>query len=167
MRAALLLIVLAMPAFADEHERAAYGHILTGCYDAATDTEARTACIGAMSSACMETEEFGETTLGMSTCILAEAAVWDEYLNAEYKAARAWAKAADEAEAAYFPEYAHSADALLAAQRAWIGFRDAECGFAFAMWGSGSMRYIGGANCRVEMTAERTIELRAMRGEFQ
>ena len=37
------------------------------------------------------------------------------------------------------------ADTLLAAQRAWIAFRDAECTLAYDRYGSGSMRVIAAA----------------------
>ena len=33
-----------------------------------------------------------------------------------------------------FPEFANRAKALRDAQRAWIRFRDAECGLAYAVW---------------------------------
>ena len=55
----------------------------------------------------------------------------------------------------------------LEAQRAWIAFRDTACALDYAEWGSGSMRNIAWADCRMQMTAERTIELRAMREMFQ
>ena len=74
---------------------------------------------------------------------------------------------ADEEEAAYFPEFAVRAEKLLEAQRAWIVYRDAECALDYAEWGAGSMRNIAHADCRLQMTAERTIELRRMREMFQ
>ena len=154
------------PAAASDTLVASYGSMLETCYANAGSTTDRHACIGAMSTACSAGEEGGETTLGIVSCLMAEAAVWDEYLNAEYQAARARAKAADADEAAYFPEFAKRADALLAAQRAWITFRDAECFRAYAEWGAGSMRNIASAGCQMQMTADRTIELRQSLEEF-
>ena len=154
-------------ALATEHEVSTYGPILDACYDAADGTEALAACKGQMAESCMATQDGGYTTLGMSLCAAAEADVWDKYLNSEYKTTMAWAKSADEDEAVYFPGYANRAESLLNAQRAWIAFRDAECALAYASWGSGSMRSIAGAGCRLEMTADRALELRSLREDFE
>lgn len=166
MKAALVLCLLGSPAFATEHEVAAFGPILAACYEAASEPASRGACVGRMASVCME-QEGGQTTLGMSSCLSAEAEVWDDYLNAEYRATRDWMKAADAEEAGFFPEFAVRAEKLLEAQRAWIAFRDAECALDYAEWGAGSMRTIAYADCMLQMTAERTMELRDMREAFQ
>jgi len=112
----------------------------------------------------MAREEKGETTVGMVACMLAEAQVWAVWLDTEYRASMDWAEAQDEAERAAFPEFANRATALRDAQRAWIAFRDAECGLAYALWGAGSMRLLAGADCRLEMTAARARDLRVLRG---
>lgn len=151
---------------ANETLVASYGPVLEACYVDATSKAEREACIGAMSSACSAREEGGETTLGITSCLLAEATVWDGFLNAEYQAAQARAKSADAEEAAYFPEFANWSEALLDAQRAWITFRDSECALAYAAWGAGSMRNIASADCQMRMTADRTIELRSRLEEF-
>ncbi|NBD29020.1 MAG: DUF1311 domain-containing protein [Alphaproteobacteria bacterium] len=130
------------------------------CLEAAADAQAAQACIGRFAAACMTAEEDGQTTAGMTLCTLAEHAAWDALLNREYRKAMAAAQAADAAEAEYAPEFAVMADALRAAQRAWIPFRDAECGFAHAQWGVGTMRQIAGASCHLDMTAQRTIHLK-------
>lgn len=154
-------------AFATEHEVKKFAFILDDCYAAAADDLGLTACRGLMSETCMTREEGGQTTLGMTSCLMAEAQAWDRHLNAEYKATMAWAEAADAEEAAAFPSLANRAEALRAAQRAWIAFRDAQCGLDYALWGSGSMRNIAGASCQADMTAERTIELFGMRRQFE
>lgn len=173
MRPATLIAALALlatPATGQQEASelaAAFGDVLRGCYRAAPDVEARQACIGQMAETCMNGTDGGWSTLGMTFCTLAEAEVWDEYLNAEYRQTRAWAEAADAEEAEFFPGYAQRAEFLLEAQRAWITFRDAECGLEYALWGSGSMRNIAGASCKLDMTAARTIELRSHREMFQ
>lgn len=167
MRALVALMVAATPAAGSEHEVAAYGHILTACYAAAPDAEARAACMGAMATECMDDQDGGHTTLGMTFCLNAEASVWDGFLNTEYAATRDWARVADEDEAANFPEFAVRAEMLREAQRAWIAFRDAECALRYAEWGAGSMRTIAHADCMVQMTAERTIDLRRQREMVQ
>jgi uncharacterized protein YecT (DUF1311 family) len=167
MRLLAILVLAGSPVWANEHEVAKYGHILQSCYDATADVDAKAECLGSMSTACMETEDDGQTTMGMTWCMSAEANVWDGYLNQEYQTARKWAKAADEIEAASFPNFAVRAEALLKAQRAWIAFRDAECGLEYAQWGAGSMRNIAYADCLMRMTAERALDLRRIHGEFE
>lgn len=162
-----ILALCALPASATEHEIDAFGAVLDTCYVAAEGAKARKACLGRMSQTCMDSQDGGHTTLGMSSCLNAEAQVWDKYLNTEYKATAASFQAADEDEAISFPEYAKRVENLRAAQRAWIAFRDAECGLAYAQWGSGSMRSIAWADCQMQMTAERTMELRDMREMFE
>ena len=149
---------------ADEDLLARYGPLVDACF---ARSETATECIGIAAAACTEGEEGGQTTIGIAGCNQAETEAWDAHLNAEYQATMAWAKAADAGEAVYFPEYAIRADKLLAAQRAWIAFRDAECGLEYAQWGSGSMRHIAGTDCRMRMTGERAAQLRAMRGMFE
>ena len=167
LRGVLVLTLTAGAAHATEHEVAEYDSVLDACYMAAVDGAARRVCVGGMSSTCMDREEGGHSTFGMTSCLAGEARVWDKYLNQEYRATRNFARLMDEDEAVYFPEYAKRVEALVAAQRAWIAFRDAECGLAYASWGSGSMRNIAGADCVMRMTAERTIDLREMREMFE
>ncbi|MEM6825540.1 MAG: lysozyme inhibitor LprI family protein [Pseudomonadota bacterium] len=158
---ALLAVVLAGSAFAAEPD-AAQVNALRACISGAE--EPFETCLDSLAAACRAAQEGGETTLGLTFCNATETAAWDILLNEEYRATRAWAEARDADERAYFPEFANLADALLEAQRAWIAHRDAECGLAYAMWGSGSMRHIAGTGCVLEMTARRTLELRALRG---
>lgn len=159
-------LLLASPAAATEHEVRTYGHVLEDCYMSAADAEARTNCIGKMAETCMDSEEGGYSTLGMASCNTGEMHVWDFFLNTEFMNTMDWAKAADASEGESFPQFANRAESLRDAQRAWIAFRDAECGLAYAQWGAGSMRHISGTGCLLQMTAERTIELIDYR-EFQ
>lgn len=111
-------------------------------------------CLGAASNACQRLTPDGGTTIGITACTLAETGAWDDLLNREYGATRD-----------AFAGVEGLTDQLLAAQRAWIAYRDAECALAYARWQDGSMRGIVGANCVMVMTARRTVELRDMRGE--
>lgn len=160
---ALCFGVLSLPVVANEHEVQTYGPLLDACYAEAATPEDRRACMGQMASTCMDEEEGGHSTIGMVWCLNAEADVWDRWLNVEYDVSKSGALAVDRDEAEFFPEFARRAETLLKAQRAWIAFRDAECDLAYAEWGSGSMRNIAYADCRLQMTAERTLRLRAMR----
>ena len=133
------------------------------CYEAGTTVEAREACIAVASNTCQTQHTDGGSTLGITLCNQGETLVWDRILNEEYQATMAWAKEADALEAETFPEFANMESSLRDAQRAWIGFRDAECGFAYAFWGAGSMRNIAATQCLMTQTAERAIRLWAIR----
>ena len=154
-------------AAATDHEVEEYGGFLEQCFEEAEGAEAKAQCIGAMAQVCMDEQDGGHTTLGMSSCLSAEGRVWDRFLNVEYKATMAWMAAADEDESEDFPQFAKRAEHLRSAQRAWIAFRDAECALEYAQWGAGSMRTIAGTDCLMQMTAERTIELLQLREMFE
>ena len=160
-----LTFVLLLPTALQAEESLAkrYGPLLTQCYAQAADAAAMKDCIGAMSGNCMAYEEQGETTYGMATCTSSETEVWDGFLNNEYRQTMAYMKALDKDEAEIFPEFANRADALKKAQRAWLVYRDATCDLEYALGGSGSIRQLYGAGCFLQMTAERTIELKQMR----
>lgn len=102
-----------------------------------------------------------QTTFGMMSCFLGERDAWDVLLNQEYQNARAFAQGLDAQSKELFPEYAVRDDQVLAAQRAWVAFRDANCAMSHGLWGGGSMRQIAGAQCLMRMTAEQTLALRA------
>jgi uncharacterized protein YecT (DUF1311 family) len=118
-------------------------------------------CLGQASGQCQD-QPGGSTTIGITDCILAETAEWDAILNEEYKATQQVNEAAD---TDGLSQVMDRADALRDAQRAWIAFRDADCGARYAMWQDGTVRTIVAANCHLTMTAQRAIELRDMRGE--
>jgi uncharacterized protein YecT (DUF1311 family) len=68
----------------------------------------------------------------------------DQQLNAAYKALQARIDAAQR-------------QALLAAQRLWVQYRDANCGFYGTK--DGSIRQVQGAECIRSMTEDRACEL--------
>lgn len=103
-------------------------------------------CLGQAAQGC--TAAATDSTRDIIACIEAETAAWDGLLNAEYKARRAEMTAPGLAER------------LQTAQRAWIAYRDAECGLEVARWGDATLSGVVGANCRMEMTATRASELR-------
>ena len=118
-------------------------------------------CIGGAAELCMEIHEGGQTTAGMVNCLSQEAAVWDDLLNEAYGDVIALFQASDSFDREGFPEYAVREERLREAQRAWITYRDANCAADYAAWGSGSMRSIAAASCQLQMTAERTLDLRS------
>ena len=118
------------------------------CFTQALPGGALSSCLGKAAGAC-QTAPGNGTTIGISQCIQAEAQVWDNLLNEQYQLRRA-----------EFAERPELADQLRDAQRAWIGFRDAECGLAYSIWSDGTIRTIVAANCILTETAERAVELR-------
>lgn len=83
----------------------------------------------------------------------------DAELNAVWPEARAAMKAID----ADLPEDMRGADkALVAAQRAWIAFRDAECAAAGWPMRGGTAEPLLIYGCLYTLTAERTEDLRAL-----
>ena len=105
-------------------------------------------CLGQAAQGCMAATD--QSTLSTIACIGAETQVWDDLLNTEYKARRSEMLA----------QGAGLTDKLLAAQRAWLTFRDAECALEVARWGEGTLAGVVGANCMMEMTAARAAQLR-------
>lgn len=132
---------------------------ISACIDEAENPTRAAACIGILSNICMEQPD-GQTIFGMTQCAIAEAQAWDVLLNAEYQAARKTTDALDKGETAAFQNFAVRGEQLITAQRAWLAFRDANCLAAYGIYGSGSMRQIAGSQCRLNMTARRTLELR-------
>jgi len=122
-------------------------------------------CLGVVAALC-EAELGGNARmLDVMRCVQLEHGAWDILLNEEYLATRTHAEGADMVTAGTDPHFANFADSLTAAQRAWIAYREAECGLAHARWGAGSQRQIAGARCRLALTADRTVELKWLREE--
>ncbi len=120
------------------------------CFRAAPLDAAPPACIGDAAAACQRLPG-GETTLGAAECLNAEAGVWDDVLNAEYR--DAMARICDHGGAAL-------AEQLRDAQRVWIAFRDTECGLRDGIWAGGTIRVIIAGNRVLRETTERALELR-------
>lgn len=91
-----------------------------------------------------------------------------DYENADAELNRVWpqARAAAKRQDEYIADEAKSkglptaSEALLAAQRAWLKFRDAECEYqSYAFFGGTGQPMIGSL-CLAELTRERTEQLR-------
>lgn len=147
----IALLLLAGPALAQEpvYDPA----LLPACLDrAGADQVARRDCIGVGAQACM-TAEVGATTVGMVSCLQAETAQWDQRLNEAYAAVKADDEQADqEAEGSAAP-------ALLAAQRAWLVWRDAACDYEAARWQGGSIGGPVASDCFMQLTAQQALRM--------
>lgn len=156
-----IVVLLCLPQVGTAQELRIDRQVVRACFEATGIGAFYPDCLGQASGACQNLPG-GSTTIGIAECIQAETAEWDAILNEEYKATQALNA---EADAAGYSPVMDRTDALLAAQRAWIAFRDADCGARYAMWQDGTIRTIVGANCHMTMTAQRAIELRDMRGQ--
>lgn len=105
-------------------------------------------CMGVHAEPCMQATE-NQSTHGMVQCLATETEAWDEVLNREYAAL---IRALDEEQTA----------ALRDAQRKWMAFRDADCAFPDVLV-RGSMALPWMADCVMQHTARRALELRGFR----
>ena len=86
-----------------------------------------------------------DTTVAIMDCLNGLAAQWDKRLNAAYQVAL---KAS---------ESAARKDALIRAERAWLAYRKANCGWYDAQ--EGTIREVEGADCMLNLTRARAVEL--------
>ena len=110
-------------------------------------------CIGVSVAACLNDAISTADILG---CIEPERAYWDDRLNASYRALYALYTQQD-TEDGFSP--VKLAPRLRDVQRVWITWRDAKCGLAYDKYRGGSMGRITGADCLLQETAERALEL--------
>ncbi len=167
MRAACLLVfALALPARAGEADPA---HVaaLSDCAAAHLPDlpAAERACVGIVSEPCMARPE-GQTTLGMNACLAAESLAWDVLLNADWPKLLEGLRRLDAANEVAAMELPSAAALLRRAQRAWLAWREAECAQRRAEWGSGTLGSNIASACWLEMTARRTLGLRARLAEL-
>ena len=113
-------------------------------------------CIGAVSNACQE-DPGGYTTYGMMECERRENELWDQRLNAAYSQMR---------QMLLEREMTARRDALLAAQRLWLQYRDAECEQRGLAYEGGTMMGVVHNSCFSGFTARRALELESQRDEL-
>ena len=100
-------------------------------------------------TACLD--KAGGITSAMQECIRAELERQDRRLNAAYQALMGSVAEKRRAQ-------------LRDAQRKWIAFRDANCGFYYDPEG-GSAARLAANECMVTLTAERAHELETLKGQ--
>ena len=137
-----------------------YRPMVDTCWWAAQIPQARQDCSGLLYDTCSRGEPDGQATVGMAGCMAAEASYWDNRLNQEWGRVLPLALAADAQESD--PGYAVRAEKLVQAQRAWITFRDAQCGYDHAVFGAGSLARVVYPSCLAEMTFDRVLDLVAI-----
>lgn len=101
-------------------------------------------CVGMIKGPCDDAISAGGEA-AHATCSDNETAAWDVLLN------RRWASLAASMDKDKF-------DALKSVQKIWLTYRDAKCAF-LATNDDTMMGYMAAADCRMDETARRTIEL--------
>lgn len=99
-----------------------------------------------------------KTQLEMNECAANEFTAADKALNLQYQATRKVMKTWDNDAGAD----AGAEAALLKAQRAWIGYRDAQCDLAGVQTTGGSMQPMIISGCKADLTRKRTAELKSL-----
>lgn len=117
-------------------------------------------CAGLAANLCMQSNDGGETTVGMSTCLGKEADFWDAELNAVYAELSAREKANDAEMAKIGATVPPVFSALRDMQRAWIPYRDALCAYDYSHWGGGTGGGPASVSCFLHETARQVAVLR-------
>ncbi|OSP54510.1 lysozyme inhibitor LprI family protein [Pseudoruegeria sp. SK021] len=147
----IAVLIMTFPAQADT-----YAAILDNCLANSAGEDGDLACRDLVYEAC-QAASGDQTTYGMSACLVAENAEWDRVLNDLWPAILADAKARD---VDVPDQQGANVEHLLAAQRAWIAFRDAECANVYQTFIGGTIRSIVGGACLIELTSDRVIQFR-------
>lgn len=150
----LAIVALAHPVVAAEPEVTADAAALRACVDGA-ENDPRS-CIETIVTPCLDT--LADSGRGINGCYDREASAWDRLLNENYRVALKDAQS-DDVDAGETGGEPGAAAALKTAQRAWIAFRDAECGRLYARNMEGTIRFTVHAACQNRLTAERAIDL--------
>jgi uncharacterized protein YecT (DUF1311 family) len=121
------------------------------CLDGAGDKKhAAMACVGKVAQSCMA-QPGGGSTFGMRICLNREIKIWDDRLNRSYQTFRASLDG-------------KVRNALVEVQKGWIEWRDKKCDFPYTMHEGGTIAGVAAADCVLETTAMRAIELRSLTG---
>lgn len=125
-------------------------------------------CVGHAADACMEASLGGHSTVGMGGCLDLERQYWDDRLNTAYQALSLASQQTDAAtaEESSLP-VASQAEALRDMQRAWIGFRDAACGYEYSLWGGGTGGGPAITGCLMLETGWQALRLEARLIQFE
>jgi len=135
----------------DEQEPAWAGLVdgIEGCIvQAGRDPSRQLACIGEHARHCAAGPE-NQTTLGQEQCRMQELRAWDSLLNRYYRERPPGEKGR----------------ALMSVQRAWIAYRDLRCGYYSIYHHGGSIARLRAADCLLDETARRALELRGFRSQ--
>lgn len=151
MKAMIVLLMALLPGFASSQEASVDQALVRGCFEAVQAAGDLPACVGEAARLC-QARPGGDTTLGISECLMAETAVWADFMQEAYLRQR---ELLGQTNAALVAQ-------LEAAQRAWVAYNEAECSLRYAIWIDGSIRVIVAGDCHLRKTAARARELAAL-----
>jgi uncharacterized protein YecT (DUF1311 family) len=106
-------------------------------------------CIGLIADPCPDAP--GANTFTIVACQAREQTIWDEHLNAWYGDAHSRLK-----------DRPAAATALKEAQRTWMQFRDAKCGYWEKLYEGGTFASVAAGNCMRVETGRRALEMHAI-----
>jgi len=98
----------------------------------------------------------------MNICALRDFETADAAMNAEWRRIVAAEREADKGIDRSYDRQPKHYDTLLAAQRAWLTFRDQHCLLASFEARGGSMQPMLDSGCRADLTRERTKQLKSL-----
>ncbi|WP_299839747.1 lysozyme inhibitor LprI family protein [uncultured Paracoccus sp.] len=160
MRLALATTCLLLAApLAEAQEPAFDGALIDACLVEQSGRDGQLqSCIGVAADACID-QPAGDSTVGMTGCLMGEYQHWDGLLNSAYAEVMQKAEAND-AELKQLGSAAEAEAPLLKEmQRKWIAFRDAACNWERSKWGGGTGGGPASAQCAMTLTAEQYLRL--------
>ncbi|WP_370674201.1 lysozyme inhibitor LprI family protein [Pleomorphomonas sp. PLEO] len=128
--------------------------VITACIDKAGEEGASALrCVGAVSDPCLA-EPGNDNTVMMAACLERESTIWDERLNADYRALLAGLES-------------EAKDKLKAGQKAWLTVRDTTCDVESGFWLGGTGFGGAVAGCMLRETGARDLSLVALRAYLE
>jgi uncharacterized protein YecT (DUF1311 family) len=149
-----LLLLMSAPVVAQKEfePTAAERKTIDDCIDKTagdSELEQMSKCIGLIADPCVDAP--GANTFTIVACNMREQTIWDGRLNEWYGQAQSHLK-----------DNAAAAAALKDAQRAWIQFRDAKCGYWEKRYEGGTFASVATGNCTRIETGRRALEMRSI-----
>ena len=149
-----LLLLMSAPVVAQKEfePTAAERKTIGDCIDKTagdSELEQMSKCIGLIADPCVDAPD--ANTFTIVACNMREQTIWDDRLNDWYGQAQSQLKGD-----------AGAAAALKDAQRAWIQFRDAKCGYWEKRYEGGTFASVATGNCTRIETGRRALEMRSI-----
>ena len=163
---AVLPLFLSVPLGAAAQDIAFTPEPTESCLSGAEGMVERLACVGRAAKTCIDTPN-GYSTVGMSFCYSREADYWDDRLNGTFARLMVAERAVLEEMREIGATVPDAPAALRGMQRAWIGYRDALCGYDYTTWGGGTGGGPAYAACLMQETGRQTLLLETRLEERQ
>jgi uncharacterized protein YecT (DUF1311 family) len=149
-----LLLLMSAPVVAQKEfePTAAERKTIDDCIDKTagdSELEQMSKCIGPIADPCVDAP--GANTFTIVACNMREQTIWDGRLNEWYGQAQSHLK-----------DNTAAATALKDAQRAWIQFPDAKCGYWEKRYEAGTFASVATGNCTRIETRRRALEMRSI-----